>query len=193
MVFDDMPEDMRTKMSELAPDGDVVGAMVKALSNFHVGDENAIFQLILSLTTVFFTNDPVHTLIKGKKGRGKTNLVKSTLQLIPPEYVFYYDSANPRVILKDSDKFRDDFNIVVFDDVDLSQSRNVHFLKILTDYTAPARDFSRVKSGKPVHIHLKGNFLFIVITSKEDVSPDLDRRLYTIDLDKSINEYSKVD
>lgn len=191
MSFNDYPEYIRRDSMALINDGSLFDSLQSTVSYLHAGDKNEMKALILAFASVL-TDNPVHIILGGETGKGKTNLVNAIKDNFPADHVFHFRNFSPKFMFYDKDNFNDDYNILIVDDVDLSKQENIEVLKELTDNNKPVKELKTVKDQEPITLTLPGKYLVILTYAKSNPDEELANRFFNIGLIRSKNDDNMV-
>lgn len=181
LSFLDYSKNIQSEAMKLVEQNRIYDNIIRTVSLTHEGDEDLVSSLILVGVSIYI-GEPIHSFIGGDTGKGKTDLVKTVFRNFPQHHIFELEEFTPRYIFYNKDKFNDDYNILLIDDIDLSNPRIVELLKRLTDNSKDVKKLSTVIDQKAVDYELKGKFLVILTNAKGNSDSELSNRLYDINI-----------
>lgn len=186
--FNDYPKDIRDGGLYLINNNLLLDNMIDNISSIQYGNEEVKRSLILTTTTPY-VSEPLHTLLDGNRGGGKTALILEIVKNYPDADIFHYQSFSAKNIFYDKDKFNPDgVNILILDDPNLNNDERVETLKILSDNEKPIKSLKTVINQKAVEFELTGKFLIIITYAKEIPDEELANRLHNTSLIIAENE-----
>ena len=188
VTFMDYPESIRNGAMQLINNNLLLDNIIDNVASIQYGNEDVKKSLILTLTTPYVL-EPLHTLLDGKRGGGKTALIMEIVKNYPDGHIFHYQSFSAKNIFYDKDKFNPDgVNILILDDPNLNNDERVETLKILSDNEKPVKTLKTVINQKAVEFELTGKFLIIITYAKEIPDEELANRLHNTSLIIAENE-----
>ena len=181
--FNDYPEGIRDGALYLINNNLLLdNIMNTSVSSSQYGNEGVKKTLILTTTTPYAL-EPLHSLLDGKRGGGKTALILEIVKNYPDRHIFHYQTFSAKNIFYDKDKFNPDgVNILILDDPNLNNDERVETLKILSDNEKPVKTLKTVINHKAVEFELTGKFLIIITYAKEIPDEELANRLHNTSL-----------
>lgn len=180
--FNDYPEDIQDGALYLINNNLLLDNISSSVSTIQYGNDEVKKSLILTTTTPYAL-EPLHTLLDGKRGGGKTGLIMQIVKNYPDSHIFHYQSFSPKNIFYDRDKFNaDGVNILILDDPNLNSEDRIETLKILSDNEKPVKTLHTVDKQKAVEYKLTGKFLIIITYAKEIPDEELANRLHNTSL-----------
>ena len=181
--FNDYPEDIQDGALYLINNNLLLdNIMNTSVSSRQYGNEEVKRSLILTTTTPYVL-EPLHTLLDGKRGGGKTALIMEIVKNYPDAHIFQYQTFSAKNIFYDKDKFNPDgVNILILDDPNLNSDDKVETLKILSDNEKRVKTLHTVINQKAVEFELTGKFLIIITYAKEIPDEELANRLHNTSL-----------
>ena len=180
--FNDYPEDIQEGAMHLIKNNLLLNNIIDSVSSIQYGNDKVKKSLILTITTPY-ASEPLHTLLDGKRGGGKTALIMEIVKNYPDSHIFHYQSFSAKNIFYDKDKFNSDgVNILILDDPNLNNDERVETLKILSDNEKPVKSLKTVINQKAVEFELTGKFLIIITYAKEIPDEELANRLHNTSL-----------
>lgn len=184
--FEDYPRKVQKKAEkviEAAKKGeiDLFRFFDKIIGKRHIGDKYARRLILLSIASLFVENaNPVHQVLKGETGSGKTDLILTAVELIPERFVHIIRSSSPRYLFYDSEngegEARDDYNIYVFDDVKISEDI-IDVAKYITDNRLKDKVHRTVKEQTATKLKIPGKGLCFFTRAEDIPDPELNSRL----------------
>jgi len=181
LSFSDYSESIQSEALKLVEQNHLYDNIKRTVSLTHEGDEDLVSSLTLVGVSIYI-GEPIHSFIGGETGKGKTDLVKTVFRNFPQHHIIELEEFSPRYIFYAKDKFNDDYNILLIDDIDLSKPSIVELLKRLTDNSKKVKKLSTVIEQKAVDFELKGKFLVILTNAKGNSDSELSNRLYDINI-----------
>ena len=176
--FADYPEKIQHEALQILKEGDVFKSMQESVSLTHYGHTTTRDALILMESSVF-VDDGAHGLLGGESGGGKTDLALTCALNLPSKHVHIISSNSPKDIFYDFDSYDDEFNILVFDDIVLTEEL-IKLIKLLTDNRVKEKIHKTVINGKAVTFKLKGKYEVVLTYAKEVPDEELANRLFNI-------------
>lgn len=179
MKFEDYEELIQKEALTMLKEDTLFDNIISSISWTHEGNMELKRQLPLILSSVFI-DEPVHSELNADTGVGKTDIIKETSKNYPPVYIHILRTVSPKNIYYDKDSYGE-FNILIFDDVDLSESR-IEVIKELADNNKPIKELKTVIDGKAKTFTLEGKFLVIMTYAKNNPDDELLNRLYKLNI-----------
>lgn len=180
--FNEYPEDIQDGAMYLINNNLLLDNIIRTVSYVQYGNKEVKRSLILTPTTPY-VKEPLHTLLDGKRGGGKTALIMEIVKNFPNKDIFHYQSFSAKNIFYDKDKFNPDgVNILILDDPNLNNDERVETLKILSDNEKPVKTLKTVINQKAEEFELTGKFLIIITYAKEIPDEELANRLHNTSL-----------
>lgn len=180
--FNDYPEDIQEGAMYLINNNLLLDNIISSISSIQYGNDEVKTSLILTTTTPYVL-EPLHTLLDGKRGGGKTALIMEIVKNYPDSHIFHYQTFSAKNIFYDKDKFNaDGVNILILDDPNLNSEDRIETLKILSDNEKPVKTLHTVDKQKAVEYKLTGKFLIIITYAKEIPDEELANRLHNTSL-----------
>ena len=176
--FSDYPEKVQHEAMQILEDGKLFEEMQKSISLTHEGHKTTRNALIL-MESSLFVDDGAHGLIGGASGGGKTDIALTCALNLPEKNVHIISSNSPKDIFYDFDSYDDDFNILIFDDV-LMTEELIKLCKLLTDNRVKDKVHKTVINGKSEKFKLKGKYEVIITYAKTLPDEELANRLFNI-------------
>lgn len=177
--FEDYPKLIREEALKIINNGRLFEELINSISLTHEGNKDLKQQLILILASVFI-DEPVHTELNADTGVGKTDIIAETSKNFPKDYVHVLRTVSPKNIYYDRESYGD-YNIIVFDDVVLSDSI-IEVIKELADNNKKVKELKTVIDGKSQTFTLPGKFLVILTYAKANPDEELLNRLYKLNI-----------
>lgn len=191
--FSDYPEDIQHEAMTILNDGDLFKEIQGSISLTHQGHYSTRDALILTESSLF-VGDGVHSRLGGDSGEGKSDLAFVVGYNFPKKYVKILRNISPKNIYYDCQSYNDDFNILIFDDLPLTDDM-VNILKELADNTKKVKELKTVINGKSETFTLKGKFVVILTYAKEVDDDELANRLLNLGvtiIDNASDEKARV-
>ena len=176
--FKDYPEKVQREALEILENGSLFEETQKSVSITHEGHETTRDAMILMENSVF-ADDGAHGLLGGDSGQGKTDLALACALHIPTKHVHIISSNTPKDIFYDFESYDEDFNILIFDDV-LMTEELIKLIKLLADNKVKEKVHKTVNNGKPEKYKLKGKYEVILTYAKTVPDVELANRLFNI-------------
>lgn len=184
--FNDYPKDVRReaeKILKAAEEGeiDLFEFFDEIVGMRHVGDEKARRLILLSIASLFLGNtEPVHQILKGETGSGKTDLILSVVDIVPKRFVHIIRSSSPLYLFYASTsgmkEARDDYNIYVFDDVKMNDDI-IDIAKHITDDRLEEKIHKTVKDQEAISLRIPGKGLCFFSRAQDIPDNELNNRL----------------
>lgn len=196
LSFSDYSENIQSEARKLVDQNRIYDNIKKTVSFTHEGDKDLVSSLILVGVSIYI-GDPIHSFIGGETGKGKTDLIKTVFKNFPQHHIFEIEEFSPKWIFYNGENLNDDYNILLIDDIDLTNSSIVEILKRLTDNSKKVKKLNTVYEQKALNIELKSKFLVILTNAKGNSDSELSNRLYDINIlqdeekEKSVKEKIK--
>lgn len=177
-TFSDYPEKIQHEAMQILKEGKLFQETQKSISLTHEGHKTTRDALILMENSVF-VDDGAHGLLGGESGGGKTDLALTCALLLPQKNVHITSSNSPKDIFYDFDSYDDEYNILIFDDVVLTEDL-IKLIKLLTDNRVKEKVHKTVNNGKSEKYKLKGKYEVILTYAKTVPDVELANRLFNI-------------
>ena len=188
--FSEYSEDIQKDVKKILDDGTLFEETQKSISLTHQGHYTTRDALILCESSVF-VGDGSHSNVGGDSGEGKSDLAFAVGLNFPQKYVKILRNISPKNIYYDSANYNNDFNILIFDDLPLTEDM-INILKELTDNTKKVKELKTVINGESKTFTLEGKFVIILTYAKEIPDYELANRLLNFGVtivDKSKGKY----
>ena len=180
--FSDYPEDVQDGAMYLINNNLLLDNIISTVASIQYGSYEVRRSLILTATTPYVL-ESIHTLLDGKRGGGKTQLMKQIVKSYPNADIFEYQTFSAKNIFYDRDKFNPEgVNILILDDPNLNSDERVETLKILSDNEKTVKTLNTVINQKAEEFQLTGKFLIIITYAKEIPDEELANRLHNTSL-----------
>ena len=180
--FSDYPEDVQEGAMYLINNNLLLDNIISTVASIQYGSYEVRRSLILTATTPYVL-ESIHTLLDGKRGGGKTQLMKQIVKSYPNADIFEYQTFSAKNIFYDKDKFNPEgVNILILDDPNLNSDERVETLKILSDNEKTVKTLNTVINQKAEEFQLTGKFLIIITYAKEIPDEELANRLHNTSL-----------
>ena len=178
--FNDYPSEIREIAIKIIEEDKLFDTIIDTVSILHKGNDKLKESLVLVCGTVYI-DEPVQTEISAKTGAGKTNIVLAVVDNYPVHHVKILRTVSSKNIYYDFESYNEDYNILVHDDVLLSES-NIETEKELTDNRKKIKELKTVNkesgTNKAVTYRLKGTFLNIYTYAKTNPDEEFSDRLF---------------
>ena len=179
-TFEDYPSEIREIAIKIIEEDKLFDTIIDTVSILHKGNDKLKESLVLVCGTVYI-DEPVQTEISAKTGAGKTNIVLAVVDNYPVHHVKVLRTVSSKNIYYDFESYNEDFNILVHDDVLLSEG-NIETEKELTDNRKKIKELKTVNkesgTNKAVTYRLKGTFLNIYTYAKTNPDEEFSDRLF---------------
>lgn len=190
LEFNDYPENIKKEALDILNNTDFLQECLSIISITHEGNKDAATLILLSFASLF-SGEPVHQLLGGESGEGKSDLCIDTSSIIPDKYVHKLRGSSPKYIFYDCKKFNDDYNIIINDDFQLN-TETIELNKTLTDNKEKEKIHRTVINGKAEIFELKGKYLSIMNFAKNLDDKELLNRLFLNDVKDDENHRQRV-
>lgn len=158
-----------------------------------VGEENSrmlLFFIILS----YLNKKPLHALVQGSSGSGKTHLISRIADMMPQEDVFRFTRITESSLynLGEYDLFK---KVVIVEDLDgLKEEALYAFREFVSNLTLRSLTSIKDKKGnnKGTQRVVKGQFSSLSATTKGEVYEDNMNRSFLIAVDESKQQTAKI-
>ena len=179
-TFEDYPKEIREIAIKIIEEDKLFDNIINTVSILHKGNDKLKESLVLVCGTVYI-DEPVQTEISAKTGAGKSNIVFAVVDNYPVHHVKVVRTMSSKNIYYDFESYNDDFNILVHDDVLLTEG-NIETEKELTDNRKKIKELKTVNkesgTNKAVTYRLKGTFLNIYTYAKTNPDEEFSDRLF---------------
>ena len=176
--FEDYPSDIQKEANIILDNGSLFQELQKSISLTHQGHSTSRDALIL-MEASSFVGDGVHGLLGGDSGEGKSDLAFAVGYNYPDKYVHILRNISPKNIYYDCETYNDDYNIIIFDDLPLTEDM-INILKELSDNTKKIKELRTVINGKSQVFTLEGKFIVILTYAKNIPDEELNNRLFNM-------------
>jgi len=176
--FDEYPEEIQKEAMTILNDGVLFQELQKSISLTHQGHKTSRDALIL-MESSSFVGDGVHGFLGGDSGEGKSDLAFAVGYNYPDKYVHILRNISPKNIYYDCETYNDDYNIIIFDDLPLTEDM-INILKELSDNTKKVKELRTVINGKSQVFTLEGKFIVILTYAKNIPDEELKNRLFNM-------------
>ena len=176
--FSEYNEKVQHEALDILENGSLFKETQKCVSITHEGHEATRDALILMENSIF-VDDGAHGCLGGVSGGGKTDLALACAMHIPAKHVHIISSSTPKDIFYDFESYDEDFNILIFDDV-LMTEELIKLIKLLTDNKVKKKVHKTVINGKAEKFELKGKYEIIITYAKTIPDEELANRLFNI-------------
>lgn len=176
--FEDYPSDIQKEAIIILDNGSLFQELQKSISLTHQGHSTSRDALIL-MEASSFVGDGVHGLLGGDSGEGKSDLAFAVGYNYPDKYVHILRNISPKNIYYDCETYNDDYNIIIFDDLPLTEDM-INILKELSDNTKKIKELRTVINGKSQVFTLEGKFIVILTYAKNIPDEELKNRLFNM-------------
>lgn len=192
--FEDYPEGIRNKALEILENEDLIERIIKTVANTVEGNEKEIRKFIINLGAIF-VRTPIHTIIEGISGVGKTKTMLETLKNYPERLVHILRTVSPKNIYYDKDSYNQDFNILFIDDAQLNDS-SVEVLKELSDNEKKIKELKTVNrengTNKALTYRLEGLYSVNYSYAKNQPDEELINRFFNMGIRNSKEEKKAI-
>jgi DNA primase len=155
--------------------------------------ENGLLLFLIFLTRYFET--PLHALVHGSTGSGKTNLLKSILKLVPPESKYETTALTENVLFRPPFKDFWKNKILLIEDLDGSYKALLPLREFMTNqYISKLANDPNPKTGKYEQVTLEacGPIVIAGATTKDKVYEDNSNRSFLLHVNESKIHEDKV-
>jgi len=190
-TFEDYPENVQKEALKIIEKGNIINEMLRACNITHMGDVKTLKLLYLSYQSLFI-KEPVHQVLGGRTGEGKTDTVETSVATIPDRYVFRFRNQSPKYIHYSCENFNSDYNILLNDDFKAGKagSEMYELNKSITDPNDREKKHQTVVDSKAVTFALLGEYLGIYNLAKPIEDEEFLNRLFINDVSE---DDSKLD
>lgn len=179
-TFDNYPADIKEEALKIIESGNIINSLQKIVGILHEGDKKAGKILLLCLATLFIENaGSVHEATKGSTGKGKTDLTKKIIKLVPKQYVEEIRDSSPKYIYYacEDGSYNEKYNIFFYDDIVLNDTM-ITIIKTLADNLQVKKTLKTVKEQTTLIFEIPGKCLVIMSFAKEITDEELNNRLF---------------
>ena len=155
--------------------------------------ENGLLLFLIFLTRYFDT--PLHALVHGSTGSGKTNLLKSILKLVPGESKYETTALTENVLFRPPFKDFWKNKILLIEDLDGSYKALLPLREFMTNqYISKLANDPNPKTGKYEQVTLEacGPIVIAGATTKDKVYEDNSNRSFLLHVNESKAHEDKV-
>ncbi len=148
--------------------------------------ENGLLLFLIFLTRYF--NTPLHALVHGSSGSGKTNLLKSILKLVPGESKYETTALTENVLFRPPYKDFWKNKILLIEDLDGSYKALLPLREFMTNqYISKLANDPNPKTGKyeQVLLEARGPIVIAGATTKDKVYEDNANRSFLLHVNES--------
>jgi len=178
--FEDYPKEIREIAIRIIEEDKLFDNIINTISILHKGNDKEKESLVLACGSVYI-DEPVHTELSADTGLGKSNIVFAVVDNYPVHHVKVLRTVSSKNIYYDFENYNDDFNILVHDDVQLTEG-NIETEKELTDNRKKVKELKTVNkdsgTNKAVTYRLTGSFLNIYTYAKTNPDEEFSDRLF---------------
>jgi DNA primase/DNA-binding MarR family transcriptional regulator len=178
----------KTQANKDLKNPNVVKALKKAMQEVGlVGELNNGLLLFLIFLTRDFSH-PLHALVHGSSGSGKTNLLKSILKLVPKESKYETTALTENVLFRPPYKDFWKNKILLLEDLDGSYKALLPLREFMSNQSiSKLASEPNLKTGKyeQVKLEAEGPIVIAGATTKDKVYEDNSNRSYLIHVDES--------
>jgi DNA primase len=185
----------KTKAKKLLKSKDLLNEVSDLLAQAGlVGEaENGLLLFLIFLTRQF--ESPLHGLIHGSSGSGKTNLLKTVIKCVPDEQKHITTALTENVLFYPPYKEFWKHKVLMLEDLDGSMSAlyslrefmsNGHIVKFTTEMDSNSGEHKQKK------LEAKGPVCIVGATTKEKIYEDNSNRSYLIHIDESYQHQQAV-
>ncbi|SEB12657.1 Toprim-like, partial [Chitinophaga terrae (ex Kim and Jung 2007)] len=158
-----------------------------------VGEENnRIFLLLIAIS--YKMREPLHALIQGSSGSGKTRLLKQISDCIPPEHVTKLTRVSDKVLYNYPEHYFVN-RLLCLEDIDgLSEEAEFAFRELqsngeLNSATSIKLDNGQITSGQKT---VKGPIASLACTTRGEIYEDNMSRVFLVAVDESAEQTGKI-
>src|SRR5690554_3622146 len=155
--------------------------------------ENGLLLFLIFLTRYF--NAPLHALVHGSTGSGKTNLLKSILKLVPPESKYETTALTENVLFRPPYKDFWKNKILLIEDLDGSYKALLPLREFMSNqYISKLANDPNPKTGKyeQVTLEASGPIVIAGATTKDRVYEDNASRSFSLHVNESTSHEENV-
>lgn len=155
--------------------------------------ENGLLLFLIFLTRYF--NTPLHALVHGSTGSGKTNLLKSILKLVPGESKYETTALTENVLFRPPYKDFWKNKILLIEDLDGSYKALLPLREFMTNqYISKLANDPNPKTGKyeQVTLEAEGPIVIAGATTRDKVYEDNSNRSFLLHVNESKTHEEKV-
>lgn len=158
-----------------------------------VGEENSRFLLFLIILS-YLNKKPLHALVQGSSGSGKTHLISRIADMMPQEDVFRFTRITESSLynLGEYDLFK---KVVIVEDLDgLKEEALYAFREFVSNLTLRSLTSIKDKKGnnKGTQKVVKGQFSSLSATTKGEIYEDNMNRSFLLAVDESKQQTTKI-
>lgn len=158
-----------------------------------VGEENSRFLLFLIILS-YLNKKPLHALVQGSSGSGKTHLISRIADMMPQEDVFRFTRITESSLynLGEYDLFK---KVVIVEDLDgLKEEALYAFREFVSNLTLRSLTSIKDKKGnnKGTQKVVKGQFSSLSATTKGEIYEDNMNRSFLLAVDESAGQTAKI-
>src|SRR5690554_6441244 len=155
--------------------------------------ENGLLLFLIFLTRYF--NAPLHALVHGSTGSGKTNLLKSILKLVPPESKYETTALTENVLFRPPYKDFWKNKILLIEDLDGSYKALLPLREFMSNqYISKLANDPNPKTGKyeQVTLEASGPIVIAGATTKDRVYEDNASRSFSLHVNESKSHQDEI-
>jgi DNA primase catalytic core len=190
-----LTETEKTQANKELRNPDLVKSLKKAMQEIGlVGELNNGLLLFLIFLTRDFTH-PLHALVHGSSGSGKTNLLKSILKLVPKESKYETTALTENVLFRPPYKDFWKNKILLLEDLDGSYKALLPLREFMSNQSiSKLASEPNLKTGKyeQVKLEAEGPIVIAGATTKDKVYEDNSNRSYLIHVDESKTHQKEI-
>ena len=158
-----------------------------------VGEENARMLLFL-ITLSFMNKNPLHALVQGSSGSGKTHMISRIADLMPQEYVLRFTRITESSLYNwgEYEMFK---KVIVIEDLDGLKEEALYALReFISNQILRSLTSVKDKKGNPksAHKQVKGQFSSLSATTKGETYEDNMSRSFLIAVDESKEQTQRI-
>jgi energy-coupling factor transporter ATP-binding protein EcfA2 len=155
-----------------------------------VGEEdNGLLLFLIFLTRNFqYPNHPLHAVVHGSSGSGKSNLLKTVISTVPPESKHITTAMTENVLYYPPYKNFWQRKILMLEDLDGSLNAMLSLREFMSNqYVSKLVTNTQAKDGEPKQRILEANGPICIVgaTTQEKIYEDNSNRSYIIHVDES--------
>jgi len=175
-------ENLMTEISELLEQSGLIGEK-----------DNGLLLFLIFLTRSF--ENPLHALIHGSSGSGKTNLLKTVIGCVPPEHCHITTALTENVLFYPPYREFWSHKVLMLEDLDGSMNAlyslrefmsNGHIVKYTTEMDVQSGEHKQKK------LEAKGPVCIVGATTKDKIYEDNSNRSYLIHVNESYKHQQSV-
>lgn len=191
----ELSEEERKEALRLLKDGDLTKHLRRAMERTGlIGETGNGLLLFLIFLTRFFDN-PLHALVHGSSGSGKTNLLKSVLKLVPRESKYETTALTENVLFRPPHKDFWKHRILLLEDLDGSYKALLPLREFMSNqYISKFSSEPDPRTGKfeQVHLEAHGPLVIAGATTKDKVYEDNSNRSFLLHVNEGREHQRRI-